>query len=89
MTDFEARKKAALLCFNSIISGVGTILSSETVDTIIECLQPSPTSAEIESALSYVRLFCGVHVRNEIDRDALTEKFKIIQRAAQNKGESR
>lgn len=41
-------------------------------------------SAErVREALSYIKLFCGVHVRNERDRNALDDRFKILYEAAQ------
>ncbi len=41
-----------------------------------------PAPDDVAEALRYVRLFCGVHVKNVEDRAALTEKFTIIHRAA-------
>ena len=41
----------------------------------------SPMDEDVREALDYISLFCGVHVRNDVDRKALEKRFDVIRAA--------
>ncbi len=44
-------------------------------------LTPYPMDEDVREALDYISLFCGVHVKNEVDRKALEKRFAAIRAA--------